>query len=107
MDNTKAAKDSGIRIGSGTDTQRTMSFGNSIHQELELLVQSGLSPEEALLSATRDAAIALQVDKNLGTIESGKIADLVLIEGRPWEHIRDVQRIRLVIQEGRIVMDKL
>jgi len=107
MQNTKAAKDAGIRIGSGTDTQgKRMSFGESMHRELELLVQAGLSPEESLLSATRDAAIALQADKDLGTIESGKIADLVLIDGEPWKQINDLRRIRLVIQAGRVVVDK-
>lgn len=107
MDNTNAAKNGGVRIGSGTDTSGpNMSFGSGVHRELELLVQSGLSPEEALLAATRDAAIALQADKDLGTIESDKIADLLLIDGQPWEQISDVRTIRLVIQEGRVVVDK-
>jgi len=107
LDNVKAAKEGGVRIGTGTDTNNPkMIFGRSVHRELELLVQAGLTPGEALLSATGDAARALHVDKDLGTIEPNKLADLVLVEGQPWEQITDIGKIQLVIQAGRVVVDK-
>ncbi|MCH7596796.1 MAG: amidohydrolase family protein [Planctomycetes bacterium] len=107
LDNVKAAKEGGVRIGTGTDTNNPkMIFGRSVHRELELLVQAGLTPGEALLSATGDAARALRVDKDLGTVEPNKLADLVLVEGQPWEQITDIGKIQLVIQAGRVVVDK-
>ena len=107
MVNVREAAAGGVRIGAGSDTQGgSMAFGTSLHRELELLVQAGLSPTEALLAATRNAAMALHADKDLGTIEPGKVADLVLVAGQPWERISDVRNIRLVIQGGQVVVDK-
>ena len=92
----------GVRIGTGTSTA---SFGTSLHRELELLVQSGLAPGAALVAATRDAARALRAERDFGTVETGKRADLVVVGGRPWERIADVRDVRLVIQAGRVVVD--
>jgi len=105
--NVKAALEGGVRIGAGTDCQGlTMSFGRSLHRELELLVAAGLTPAQALLAATRDAAVALKVEKVLGTVEPGKWADLVLVAGRPWERISDTQHVRVVVQGGCVVVDQ-
>ena len=93
----------GVRIGTGTSSDL---FGPSMHRELELLVEAGLSPPAALLAATRDGARALRAERDLGTIEPGKLADLVLVAGRPWEQIADVSAVRLVIQGGRVVVDE-
>lgn len=107
LDNVRTAKESGVRIGTGTDTNNPkMIFGRSVHRELELLVQAGLTPGDALLSATGNAARALHVDKDLGTIEPNKLADIVVVEGQPWEQITDIGKIQLVIQAGRVVVDK-
>lgn len=104
--NAKAVAAGGVRIAAGTDTQgMSMAFGASLHRELELLVQAGLSPTAALLAATRDAAMALHADKELGTVEPGKVADLVLVAGRPWQNISDIRNVRLVIQAGRVMVD--
>ena len=107
LDNVRTAKESGARIGTGTDTNNPkMIFGRSMHRELQLLVQGGLTPGDALLSATRDAARALNAANDLGTIESNKLADLVLVEGQPWKQITDIGKIQLVIQGGQVVVDK-
>jgi enamidase len=105
--NTAAAHGGGVRIGLGTDTQGgNMRFGASVHEELALLVRAGLTPSAALAAATRNAATALRMEHQLGTVEPGKLADLVLVEGEPWNRIGDAQNVRLVIQNGRIVCDE-
>jgi imidazolonepropionase-like amidohydrolase len=103
MANVGAAARAGVRIGAGTDAQGAgMSFGESLHRELELLVRAGLSPSEALLAATREAAVALGVD-DLGRATVGARADLVLVSGFPWESIADVRNVRAVVRAGRCV----
>jgi imidazolonepropionase-like amidohydrolase len=90
----------GVRIGAGTSSDV---FGPSMHRELELLVEAGLSPAAALVAATRDGARALRAERDLGTIEPGKLADLALVAGRPWERITDMRAVRIVVQSGRVV----
>src|SRR5262249_42047790 len=74
----------GGRIVAGTDTaRRRPAAGAWLHRELELLVEAGLSPPEALMAATATAAGLLGVSRTLGTIEGGKTADLVLLDADP------------------------
>jgi imidazolonepropionase-like amidohydrolase len=106
-DGAKPAIDGNLRVGAGTDCQGpTMSFGSSLHRELELLVDAGCTPQQALLAATGNAAIALRADKDLGIVGPGRWADLVLVDGRPWNRISDIRKVQLVIQDGRIVADR-
>ena len=75
--------------------------GFSLHDELELLVESGLTPMQALQAATRNAAdFSGQLDV-LGTVEEGKIADLVLLDANPLADIRNTTKISTVILGGR------
>lgn len=74
--------------------------GLTLHRELESLVESGLTPMEALLSATRDASIFLG-RKDLGTIEPGKRADLVIVRSNPLQDIRHLRTVERVFQDGR------
>lgn len=76
--------------------------GISLHDNLELLVEAGLTPLEALQTATLNPARALGLGESLGAIESGKLADLVLLEANPLEDIRNARRIRAVIADGRL-----
>ena len=73
------------------------------------MVDRGLSPEQALLTATRNAAEALGAADRLGTLEAGKLADLLLVEGEPDRDVRVLQdpaRLLVVMQEGRVVVDR-
>ncbi|WP_202800435.1 amidohydrolase family protein [Alkalibacillus haloalkaliphilus] len=79
-------------------------FGPSMYQELELLVKSGLSPQEALQAATSRAADALQSDE-IGVIEPGRAADLIVIDGHPLQQIEDVQNVSKVFRDGRLVVE--
>jgi imidazolonepropionase-like amidohydrolase len=75
----------------------------NLHRELELLVTlAGLTPAEALESATRHAAVALGAQDTRGTIEAGKLADLVVLRSDPLLDIRNTRSIELVIKRGRV-----
>lgn len=85
--------------------------GESLHRELGELVRAGLTPAEALSAATSGAATFLGREHDLGTIETGKIADLVLLDGSPLENIANTQRVNAVVRAGvyldRRELDKL
>jgi imidazolonepropionase-like amidohydrolase len=92
----------GVLLLAGTDTGNPFCFpGFSLHDELALLVKAGLTPTESLRAATLNPAKFFGLDQTLGTIEQGKLADLVLLEANPLEDIRNTQRIDAVIMNGR------
>jgi imidazolonepropionase-like amidohydrolase len=98
----KAIADSGGKIMAGSDTPEWFfGYGWTIHRELESLVAAGLTPHQALAAATRNPAEFLRATKEWGTIEPGKRADLVLLEGDPLEDIRNTSRIEAVVIGGR------
>jgi imidazolonepropionase-like amidohydrolase len=101
----------GVKIAAGTDFSGPpmVPFGkNAI--ELELMVKAGFSPMEAIMAATRIGSEVLGIDSELGTIETGKLADLIVVDGNPLEDIRILQdetKIRLVMKEGIILKSTL
>jgi hypothetical protein len=93
---------SGVPILAGTDTpgfDRVPGF--SLAEELALMVRAGLTPMEALQTATRNAARFLRMEDSLGTVEVGKAADLVLLDADPLLDIRNVHRVHSVMMRGR------
>lgn len=94
----------GGRVVAGTDTpQQFVVPGWSLHRELQLYVAAGLTPAAAIRSATSDAAALLGIADRAGTIDVGRDADLVLVEGDPLRDIRATTAIRLVVRLGRVV----
>jgi imidazolonepropionase-like amidohydrolase len=94
----------GVALLAGTDTLGPFCLpGFGLHDELSLLVQAGLTPMEALQSATQNPARFLGRINALGTVEQGKIADLVLLEANPLEDIRNTQKIAGVVLRGRLI----
>ena len=102
----------GVDFLAGTDLVRPYIFaGFSLHDELALVVQAGLTPGEALKTATYNPAKFLGMLDRLGTVENGKLADLVLLDANPLDDISNTQRIRAVVLNGRYLdrtaLDKL
>jgi hypothetical protein len=94
----------GVTLLAGTDAPEPLvSPGLSMHQELELLVESGLPPAAAITCATLHNARIVKQEKNLGSIEPGKLADLVLLRDDPLKDIRNTRDIVKVIRAGRIL----
>ncbi len=91
-------------IVGGTDTGNPFVFpGYSMHEELELMVEAGLTPMEALVAATRRAAEMLGAEDVFGTMEPGKRADLLVLGGDPLKDIRNTRTLEVVVQGGEII----
>jgi enamidase len=89
----------GVLLGVGTDE-------GDYHDELARLAAAGVPPAGVLIAATRNGALALRRDAELGTIEQGKLADLVLVRGTPWKDIADARNVVTVVQDGYVVVDR-
>ncbi|MFB3068410.1 MAG: amidohydrolase family protein, partial [Acidobacteriota bacterium] len=98
----KFQKAGGLLIA-GTDSPGAALPGWSVHQEMELFVQAGISPMEALQAATLNNARVLNKQRDLGTLEPGKYADLVILDADPLEDITHTQEIHLVIKDGLVL----
>lgn len=104
LHNAKALHDAGVTIALATDAGMPGTpHGSSTLREMELLVQAGLTPAEALIAGTANSAKVMGVLDDRGTIEPGKRADLVLVDGKPWEQISDVRRTVRVFIDGKQV----
>jgi imidazolonepropionase-like amidohydrolase len=102
--NVKRLLQAGILIAAGTDAPYPGDFqGEGIHRELELLVESGLTPLEAITVATKNAAKIMNAETEWGTLEAGKLADILIVDGKPDQNIRDTRNIARVIREGTIL----
>jgi imidazolonepropionase-like amidohydrolase len=86
----------GVPIVAGTDAMA----GFALHRELELYVRAGIPAPVVLQIATLQAARILHQDKVVGTIEAGKVADLVLVDGDPTGNISDIRNTVLVVKDG-------
>jgi hypothetical protein len=92
----------GVPIVAGTDDLA----GFTLHSELALLVKAGLTPAQAIQVATRNGARYTRTSAERGSIETGKLADLVLVDGDPTKDIEDVRKVSAVITRGQIVYPK-
>ena len=99
----KFQKEGGLLIV-GTDSPGAVFPGWGVHQELELFVEAGLTPLEALQTATLNSARVLQKEQELGTVQVGKAADLLILDANPLDNISHTQRIHRVISKG-VVLD--
>ena len=95
--NIKAAHDAGVPLITGTDEGIP---AYSLYRELELYVKAGFTPMDALRAATAVAAQAMRVEKDVGTIERGKRADLLVLDANPLENISNIRSVRFVMKDG-------
>lgn len=94
---TKALNDWGVVINSGSQGQ---SEGLACHWEMWNLVEAGMAPIDALASASRNPAISLGLDEHLGSVEPGKLADLIVVSGNPLTDIRSSEKVRYTVLGG-------
>ena len=91
-----------VQLVAGTDAAGPRLVAFSLHQELAVFVRAGLSPLEALQTATLNPAIAFHRIGDLGAVEPGKLADLVLLDANPLDNIENTKHINAVIQDGKL-----
>jgi imidazolonepropionase-like amidohydrolase len=98
----------GVRVTAGTDAGGWFHGNNAV--ELDMLTDAGMTPLESIIAGTREAAACCGLERDLGTLEAGKLADLIVVEGNPLDDItvlQDRERIKLVMKEGRSFRDLL
>src|SRR5262249_39210876 len=102
--NVKKLVDSGVLLAAGTDAPYPGIFqGESIHHELELLVSAGLTPLQAIHAATYNAARIMKAENDWGSLQAGKLANVIVVSGNPAEQISDTRNIEIVVLEGRVL----
>ena len=94
------AHKSGVKIAFGTDSGVSAHGDNA--QEFALMVEAGMSPADAILSATVNSADLLGVSETLGSLEPGKLADMIAVKGNPLENIRLLESVAFVMKDGKI-----
>ena len=98
----------GVCIALGTDAGAPgVVIGRAAHRELELLVESGLTPKEVIAAGTCNAAGVIRRADRIGTIEPGKQADLIAVAGDPLKDIRMTREVRLVLKGGSAVLNRV
>lgn len=104
LESLEAAHDAGVELVGGSDTANPFVFhGYSMHHELELMVEAGLTPMEAITVATSRAAEMLGEEDVFGTIEPGKRADLLILAADPLDDIRNTRALEVVILDGKAI----
>jgi imidazolonepropionase-like amidohydrolase len=102
-DSFRMALQAGVKIASGSDQGPPR---EAALLEIEFLARCGLGAHGAIVAATRTAAALCQVEDRLGTVEPGKLADLIVVAGDPLEDIHNLRRLLMVIKSGQVVIDK-
>jgi len=104
----KKLRDEGVNIALGTDSGAPgVVVGKAVHKELELMVEAGLSPMEAILAGTKNAAENLGKGSHLGTVEQGKLADMIVVSRDPLDEISNTMGIKMVLKDGKILINIL
>jgi imidazolonepropionase-like amidohydrolase len=102
--NTRKLAAGGVLIAVGSDAGGSLDFpGLMTHREVELLVEAGLSPMDAIVAATRNGGLALRKGDELGTIEPGRRADLMLLSANPLEDVGNLSKIDRLMLDGEWV----
>jgi imidazolonepropionase-like amidohydrolase len=107
LDNLRKVWDAGIPVAMGTDAGNIGTLhGPSVFREMELMAQAGLTPLQVLRSATVGGSMAMGMRREIGTIEPGKLADLVVLDADPLADVANTSRIHRVIKNGRAFAPK-
>jgi imidazolonepropionase-like amidohydrolase len=107
----KIALDAGVKVGAGTDAGTGYGLAGNNALELEILVEDiGMKPMDAIMAATKVNSEIMKMDKDVGTLEVGKMADLIIVDGDPLKDIKILQdkaRIKMVMIGGEPVVDRM
>ena len=96
--------DAGVPLLVGTDApEPQVAPGASLHHEMELLVEAGMSEREVLTAATLENARILKQEERLGSVEPGRVADLVILDADPLADIRNSRRVSRVVHTGHVL----
>jgi imidazolonepropionase-like amidohydrolase len=99
--NLKAVRDAGITIAMGTDAGNPLTLhGASVYAEMEAMQAAGMTPMEVLVASTRSGALAMRRLEEIGTVEQGKRADLLVVAADPTRDIKSLRQLRFVIKDG-------
>ena len=102
--NLRRVWDAGITVAMGTDAGNIGTLhGPSVFRELRMMVQAGLTPLEALRSATTNGAKAMGLEREVGTVAPGMLADLVIVDSDPLADIGNLSRVHRVVRNGRVL----
>jgi len=104
VENARRLHEAGVTVAMGTDAGNPGTLhGPSVYREMELLSMAGMSPLEVLTASTRNAARAMGREGDLGTLEPGKLADLVVLEGNPLDSVANFSSVSRVVKDGWVV----
>lgn len=106
VDSFKRAYAAGVKIAMGTDAGTPYNYHNNSAYELELMVKYGVSNMDALVISTRNGADAIGILEDFGTLEAGKVADILVLNENPLENISNIRSVSKVFKEGRMVVAK-
>lgn len=106
LDTVRRARRLGVRVACGSDAGSPLNPVWELVRELELLVEAGMTHAEALTAATADAA-ELIGSTEIGVVEAGRLADLVVVRGDPFTDLEALRRVRAVVKGGALVVDRL
>ena len=99
--NLKAVRDAGITIAMGTDAGNPLTLhGPSVYAEMEAMQAAGMTPMEVLVASTRSGAMAMRRQEEIGTVEKGKRADLLVVGADPTRDIKSLRQLRYVVKGG-------
>jgi imidazolonepropionase-like amidohydrolase len=103
LDSFRRAKAAGVKIAMGTDAGTPFNYHGKNAFELELLVKAGMTEMEAIVATTKTAAELLQMDKEVGTLEAGKLADIIAVDKSPLDDIAALQNVSFVMKGGEVI----
>ena len=101
--NLKKIHEAGIPVATGTDAGNPLTLhGPSIYAEMEAMESAGMSPMDVLIASTRNGAVAMGRGDELGTVERGKLADLVVLGGDPTASASNFRKLKMVVRGGEV-----
>ncbi len=103
LDSFRRAREAGVLIGAGNDGGTPFNTADNLAGELECMVRTGMPPADALAAAHAQGARLLRLEDEIGTVEAGKLADLVVLDADPLADISAVRQVHLVVKDGQVV----